>query len=638
MAVKSVFEGIAALLLRKQTMDAVKRFSQNPTKLSLQCTKNGAAITYSFPANLFCANKGILMAKKYTNKQKNSAPKPRTPQKRAEETLVDAHVAAWPQPLAIAVGLGIALVVLVVLRWHFIDFPLERDESAYAYLGKRLLEGQIPYRDFYEMKPPLLFYSYAALVAVFGYTASGIHWAALALSFWNAAWVMGIGARLMGVFYGFLACLSYVLLTANPATTANLLESELVLMGFVLPGIYCLLRWSSTRQSPTNTAAPNTTWWLGAAGFLLACGFLVKQSALPFFGIPALVLLLSFWKEKPRSFAGLVKNSLWFAGGAAIPVLASGLLMLALGVWDAFWFWNVEYLQVYSAGLNQDLWATAFVFHVDLLTKNFGLYWVLAGTGLLALLTPVLPTRNRLFLFSLLLFSFAAVMPGWRFYTHYWLQFFPVVALLMAAFFYQIEKGGARLLPNVNLRPVMAGLAVVVLFLPVLQNSVLLFKSDHDRVMRSLFPGNPYPEDKVLANFIAGKRQPGDRVAVLGSEPQYYVYLDEKAPSKHFYMAFCMRPIPQSEIWQQEALDSIVNLKPRFIVFNFVEFSWMPKKNSKMLLYEESYRFARQHYRPVAWADMLSLSETKFVLDEANALTYAPTGKRYVTVYERIEQ
>jgi hypothetical protein len=37
-AVKSVFEGIAALLLRKQTMDAVKRFSQNPTKLSLQCT------------------------------------------------------------------------------------------------------------------------------------------------------------------------------------------------------------------------------------------------------------------------------------------------------------------------------------------------------------------------------------------------------------------------------------------------------------------------------------------------------------------------------------------------------------------------------------------------------------------------
>ncbi|MBK8923558.1 MAG: hypothetical protein IPM81_19045 [Saprospirales bacterium] len=67
-------------------------------------------------------------------------------------------------------------------------------------------------------------------------------------------------------------------------------------------------------------------------------------------------------------------------------------------------------------------------------------------------------------------------------------------------------------------------------------------------------PRNPFVEDKVLSDVLKSKMRAGDRVAVLGSEPQYYIYLDKKAPSRHFYMAFTMRPIPESDAWQQEAL------------------------------------------------------------------------------------
>lgn len=102
-------------------------------------------------------------------------------------------------------------------------------------------------------------------------------------------------------------------------------------------------------------------------------------------------------------------------------------------------------------------------------------------------------------------------------------------------------------------------------------------------------------------------------------------------------MAFMMRPIPESEGWQQEALDSLLAKNPRFVVFNFVEFSWMPKPNSTMLFYNDSYKFTRQNYRPVAWADMVSLTETRYVLDETQALNFKPSGSRYITVYERVE-
>lgn len=280
----------------------------------------------------------------------------------------------------------------------------------------------------------------------------------------------------------------------------------------------------------------------------------------------------------------------------------------------------------------------AFDLALSTVSRSAEWYWALAGLGLPALLTPRLPGRYRMSLALLALLSFWAITPGKRFYNHYWLQLLPALALLIAAFFYHLEQWIARAMPRVNWRPAMAGLMAAVLLAPVVRNSPTLFNGDHDRILRTIFPGNPYPEDKVLAQFISERIQTEDQVAILGSEPQYYVYLDKKAPSKHFYMAFTMRPIPQSEGWQQEALDSIINQKPRFIVFNFVEYSWMPKKDSKMILYNGAYRFTRQHYRPIAWADMMSLTETKYVLNEAEALRYQPAGKRYVTVYERNDE
>ncbi len=537
----------------------------------------------------------------------------------------------WPAPWSVALGVVISAIVLYVLRRHFIDMPLERDESAYAYLGKRLLEGEVPYRDFYEMKPPLLFASYAALIALFGYSAAGLHWAALALGFWNSVWVYAIGARFFGYFYGFVAGLSFVLLIANPYTTAMIAESELVLLAFVLPGLYCLLRWDYAQ----NAGNPKNGWWLFSCGFLLACGVLVRQTGIFFFGLVVALPLFVFFRQKPRSMPNLLKWAAWAAAGAILPAVGTLLWINALGVWDEFWFWNVEYGSAYASALRREVWMNAFDLALSTVSRSAEWYWALAGLGLLALLTPRLPGRYRMSLALLALLSFWSITPGKRFYNHYWLQLLPALALLIAAFFYQLEQWIARAIPRINWRPVMAGLMAAVLLAPVARNSPTLFNGDHDRILRTIFPGNPYPEDKVLAQFISERIQTEDQIAILGSEPQYYVYLDKKAPSKHFYMAFTMRPIPQSEGWQQEALDSIISQKPRYIVFNFVEYSWMPKKDSKMILYNGAYRFTREHYRPIAWADMMSLTETKYVLNEAEALRYQPAGKRYVTVYER---
>ena len=82
------------------------------------------------------------------------------------------------------VGLGLTFIITFFVRIKFLEIPFERDEGTYTYFGQLILDGQIPYIDFYEMKYPGIYYSYAGLIAVFGATVKGIH---LAFVFLNLA-------------------------------------------------------------------------------------------------------------------------------------------------------------------------------------------------------------------------------------------------------------------------------------------------------------------------------------------------------------------------------------------------------------------------------------------------------------------
>ena len=48
--------------------------------------------------------------------------------------------------------------------------PLDCDESAYGYMGRRQVEGAVLYRDLTEYKPPLGYWFYAVGVGVGGAT------------------------------------------------------------------------------------------------------------------------------------------------------------------------------------------------------------------------------------------------------------------------------------------------------------------------------------------------------------------------------------------------------------------------------------------------------------------------------------
>src|SRR5271165_6141379 len=78
--------------------------------------------------------------------------------------------------------LAIALIFAVYVRVRLREFPLERDEGEFAYAGQLILQGVPPYKLAYNMKLPGTYIAYAALMAIFGQTTSGIHLGLLAVN------------------------------------------------------------------------------------------------------------------------------------------------------------------------------------------------------------------------------------------------------------------------------------------------------------------------------------------------------------------------------------------------------------------------------------------------------------------------
>ena len=165
--------------------------------------------------------------------------------------------------------LTLILVITTLIRLQYLDIPLERDESIYSYIGKLALNGGKPYVDFFEMKPPIMFYSYAFLIGIFGYSATGIHLAATAIVTLNTYFTFAIARKIGGLQVGYLSATAYGIWSLSPGVYACYLLSENVALAWGLPAVLWALNYPNT----TNRKQ------LFAVGFLLAMAFLTKQVA-----------------------------------------------------------------------------------------------------------------------------------------------------------------------------------------------------------------------------------------------------------------------------------------------------------------------------------------------------------------------
>ena len=156
------------------------------------------------------------------------------------------------------------------------------DPSVYLYVGQRILDGGIPYRDAWDHKQPLTYFIFALGQAITPRSLWGM-WL-IELLFLSTAGIFGL--RLINTFspqpIGFLST-ALALLALTPLLWGYSLE-ELALP-FQMLTLYALARSLSARRESEALA------FYGLIGLLTAVCFLLKQSLIAA-GISVLVYLI----------------------------------------------------------------------------------------------------------------------------------------------------------------------------------------------------------------------------------------------------------------------------------------------------------------------------------------------------------
>jgi 4-amino-4-deoxy-L-arabinose transferase-like glycosyltransferase len=196
--------------------------------------------------------------------------------------------------------------------------PLDCDEAAYAYMGRRVVAGDVLYRDLTENKPPGGYALYALAVWLGGATELAIRLLPVPLVLLNVALVWGIGRRLAGATAGTVAALGFIVLSTDPYLYGNGAQLEAPLNLFATAALAATLRAEDTPSSRAALA------WAVAAGVGIGLAALVKQVAL----LHAAVFVVALWL--PRRPDGRART-LALAGGVILPWLVAAAVLAAQG-------------------------------------------------------------------------------------------------------------------------------------------------------------------------------------------------------------------------------------------------------------------------------------------------------------------
>jgi hypothetical protein len=309
-------------------------------------------------------------------------------------------------------------VVLLLIRVPSLAQPMGADQSLYAYVGDRIRDGGLPYRDAWDQKPPAIHFLYAAMRTIWaddGVVAGADLAAAAAV-----AWLLyRLGGALGPPGTGTCAALLFLLLS-NPAfTRVGGIRLRSQCETFIAVAVTAAFLFLSTRRDSKRAASTPVI----AAGLLFGITFALKYNAAVFAIAGTAVLLL--WRRLTipdflRLCAGFA-----IAAGAVPIVFAFGGALRPL--YDATIQYNLEY--------SGETYASAFEPLRYLLTfpierARFDALWTLGGAGCLVLLPAALGNRERLMPVIWVAAACASiVINGSRGLPQYFVQANPALAL-----------------------------------------------------------------------------------------------------------------------------------------------------------------------------------------------------------------
>lgn len=420
--------------------------------------------------------------------------------------------------LFFAVLVGVLIVWLRVRHFHI---ALERDEGEYAYAGEAILRGELPYKNFYNMKMPIVYYTYALAFWLGGVSYQAIKVMLLIFNALSAIFVFLIAKKLFlqqnNNDISWLSVGVWGLLMITYGAQGWTANSEHFVVLPAMIGFYAVLL-----GRDTETWKKKVFFLLG--GFFTGIAVATKQHAF-IYGLLPLFYLFPAKNENNNTlklFYKYIFQLILYGIGAILPILIIGFYFHQIGIFDRFYFLTIQYATAYI-GSDTRYWGNLNNFVV--IFRETMYFWFLQIWILYFISTNKNRFQQYKHLWLLFIVGWLIVSPGGFFRPHYFQMAFPLWAITMAVGFQKLAiwRISWRFAPLWCL----AAFVLIEHEYVLTQNSAAL----NNKMYRTEY----FNELQQIGEKLPSLMSAEGKIGLLCSEPEVAFYAHKKLASGYLY-------------------------------------------------------------------------------------------------------
>jgi hypothetical protein len=492
-------------------------------------------------------------------------------------------------------------LVFLIARIRLLAMPLERDEGSFAYIGHWLLRGRELYTDMLDSKLPGLYTIYGIFTTLFGLTPTGVHMALLISNIVSAVCFYYLVKELYNRQTASITTSFFLFLVVSLNIGGFASHATQLLTPFILGG--SLLFWRGIQSG--------RGFLFLLAGLCIGIAFTIKQQA----AIYGILLALIWW---PARLIWYRKENaklpflewIWLGIGGLLPLLLVVGYFFSSDRFDEFYNWTVTQPFHLAGSFAEPKYKILFRILPRIIQQFEGLY-ILAGAGLIFTFLSGYKKGSSWFGFFFAILGILSVVIGTAYYNHYFVLAMPGIALLAAISLDWISRKTGK---YGSLLGIAIALGLVVLSMR--GRSDYYFNPDYAKIHFEVYNRNMFPEIEKIGRELAKRVPEGQRIGVMGSEPEVLVAAGRESCSRHLMVYSLLSDPELSPPLQQEYVGEMKECAPEYIVWNTISSSWTAGYD-QLKFFKEFMVWVEQNYKVIGLAESRDDKPGVIVWDKA---------------------
>jgi hypothetical protein len=440
-------------------------------------------------------------------------------------------------------------VLSVLLPTSPLNMPLTyRDSGVFLYVGWRILNGELPYRDIWDHKPPVVFYINALGLEIFNTSRWGV---------WIIEFLFLLTAAITGYY---LIKKSLGTISAVLSSLLWLLTLVFVIQGGNLTEEYALPMQFAALWLAIDIDKPDLQdWRYFLIGVIWGAAFFTKQTSIGVW--MAIIIYLILRRLISGKISRLIREILLVIGGSFAFGIPIAIFFGAQGTLPQFWNAAFQFNLVYAktaTGLStrlaplisgiKPLTSTGFL-QISMIGYAFAVIMILYKKSTFGKWYPLLLIGLIDLPIELILVSISGAI-----YPHYYIAMLPVLSLFAGVIFWVCNSQISAL-----------GIKDSAKFLFVIGIMGIFFWTSFKDYKDQVFTYRRIGNETVI-NYIKSNTAPDDYVLMWGAESSINFFALRRSPTRFVYQYPLYKKGYVDEQMIEEFLGDIISKRPRLII------------------------------------------------------------------------